>query len=153
MTNINDSKQWLKEAENCLLSAKDNIEKKHFKVVIQFSQLCIEQSIKAIVSIFNEPLWSHEPGEQLKNIVKKHEVDLNKKFSKEFLDKVIKLSDISAEYFQWHTWSLYGKRDKEGNWLLPSLICTEEKSEEILKKSEYSLSVAKEFTGKWENNG
>lgn len=140
MLNMTESKRWLKEAETCLISAQKNIEIDEFRVSVQQSQLCIELSCKAVIAKFEEPKWTHAPGEQLNLIVKrlKNSEDLSS------LKSLMKLAENADKVEDWHGWSVYGK-EENGKWLSASELCTEKIAREILEIAKISYEIARSY--------
>jgi len=83
MENLEEAKKWLKDAEDCLLSAKENLPLANYRVVVQNAQLCVEQSAKAIIACFEEPRWTHDPSDQLNGIITKHKDQIIEIFGRE----------------------------------------------------------------------
>lgn len=145
MRNFTEVLRWLKDAEACLMSAKRCFDLEDWRTVVQNAQLCVELSAKAIISFFNEPLWSHDPSKQLVKIIREYQEEICDKFSKDMLSGLHKVVQYARNAAPWHGWSTYGKEEEDG-WIPAVELCTKEIAEEILSEAEDSFEIAKEWT-------
>jgi len=140
MLNMTESKRLLKEAENCLISAQKNIEIDEFRVSVQQSQLCIELSCKAVIAKFEEPKWTHAPGEQLNLVVKR----IKNSEDKPTLESLMKLAENADKVEDWHGWSVYGKEEND-KWLSANELCTKEVARKLLEIAKTSYEIAHSY--------
>ena len=120
MENLEEAKKWLKDAEDCLLSAKENLPLANYRVVVQNAQLCVEQSAKAVIACFEEPRWIHDPSDQLNGIITKHK------------DQIIEILG------------------RERGIRIPAVdLCTEEVANRSLGKAERAYATAEKFINSW----
>ncbi len=88
MLNSKEAKRWLKDAEAALTSAKKNVSLKEFRVVVQNSQMAIEGSAKAVISCFAHPDWSHDPRDQLMEIIELQQEPISRKMGRDILARL-----------------------------------------------------------------
>jgi len=149
MENLEEAKRLLKDAESCLSTAKNNLSLKEWRVVSQYSQLAVELSAKAIIACFEEPRWTHDPSEELDEIVQTHKHEIVRLLGEDMIERLAHLSEEVEQAAPWHGWSTYGKRTKKG--IVPALeLCTEELSKELLEKAERALQTASDLLERWE---
>lgn len=133
-----ESLRLLKEAKEDLDRAIRYSELKDWLTVTHYSQLAIEKSAKALISCFEAFKWSHDPSEQLKNLI-----------SKAFLgNDFLEIASYVKEAAPWHGRSTYGGL-KNGIWRSPSELCTEEIAMELLDKAKKSVNKATEFINRF----
>ncbi len=141
MVNSEESKRWLNQAENCLISAQKTYDINEFRLSVQQGQSCIELSCKAIIAQFEEPKWTHAPGSQLYSIIEdfKNSEDLS------VLESLRKLAAHANEVENWHAWSVYGKEDENGKWVSASDLCTTEIARKLLEMAKISFEIASTY--------
>lgn len=101
-------------------------------------------SVKAIIACFDEPVWRHDPGEQLLEIAREREDELGNRFGKEILRIVEEIASDVDESAPWHGWSVYGRKDV-GGWVGAVDLCKEEIANDLLKKAEKGFTTAQKF--------
>jgi len=89
--------QDLSRAET-LLSLKD------WAGSVHFSQLAVENFAKALVAIFEVPIWGHDPSKQL--------LELKNKFPEEYIKEVEELASMAKILAPDHSRSTYGEPDR-----------------------------------------
>ncbi|MEW6457027.1 MAG: HEPN domain-containing protein [Acidobacteriota bacterium] len=141
MTNIEEVRRRIKEAEECLRRAERNIALKDHVVVVQNSQLTIELCAKSIISYFEEPIWSHNPSDQLLKVIKRLKTKTTGKADL-FYKEINELAKYVKEAAPWHAWSTYSRETEKG-WQSTSELCTEIIAKELLFKANKSYEITK----------
>lgn len=144
MTNETEARRWLKDAEAHFRRAERLYKEKDFQGVVGNAQIGLELSVKAIIACFDEPIWRHDPGEQLLEIVKERENELGNRFGKEILKVIEEITNDVDEAAPWHGWSVYGRKEPEG-WVGAVDLCKEEIANDLLKKAERGFTTAQRF--------
>jgi HEPN domain-containing protein len=137
MNNREELLRWLKDAKASLEAAYRNYEAEDFRVAIQQAQLCIEFSAKGIIAYFEEPQWTHNPAQQLHELLRSYP-----KIFSNMEDLIKKLADHAEYAAPWHGLSTYGKETEQG-WVPAVDICDKETAEELFKKAEEAFHIAK----------
>ena len=135
--NINPSKECkyrIKLAMKYLEDAKNALELNDYRRVIQSSQLCVENSAKAVISIFRIPSWSHNPAPEL--------LDILKQVNKSLHNKIKLLAEMAKELAPEHGRSTYGEPTLG---LTPWELYTRKDAEKAFKYALKSYSIAKEL--------
>lgn len=149
MLNVQESQRWLKDAEACLNTAQNCLSFQDYRAVTQNAQLCIEQSAKAIVACFEEPKWTHDPGNQLELLLNQYREKIVQKYGEEMFKSLMGIRKDVSDTFHWHGWSTYGRREKNGSWKGAVEVCTENIAKDLLSKAQRSYKTAKEFLLPW----
>jgi HEPN domain-containing protein len=149
MTNREEMTRWLLDAEDALKTTKANYKEGLIRTTVQNAQLCIEFSAKAIISCFEAPEWEHDPGKQLKRVLRKNEEIIGKKIGPDMIKRIDLLAQKASEVAVWHGWSTYGRREPNGSWLPGAKVCTKEIAEESMPPAELSFKTATDFCNEW----
>ena len=150
MLNSSETEDRIKSAEDALSDAKKAFNNKMIIPTIQLSQVCIEQSAKAVIACFAIPEWEHDPSKQLLSLLELHKTTIIEKCGEELFNRLNQLSEDSHNAAPWHEYSVYGKYDKATKrWIIPRYICTEEIATSIFPLSERSYNTAKKFIDTW----
>lgn len=148
MKSEEEAKRWLRDAEACLNGAQKSVEAEDFRTTVQNGQLAVELSCKAVIASFSEPEWSHDPSDQLIEIMRVHREEIEKCFGKESIEKLKRVAEDVKEAAPWHGWSVYGRKRGRG-WVSAVDLCGREKATRMLELAERSFKAAKEFIEKW----
>jgi hypothetical protein len=70
-----------------------------------------------MISFFEEPVWRHDPGSQLRRIVERNREKIEDKFGRGFVEELKELTEVVDEVSLWHAWSVYGKERDDGEWI------------------------------------
>jgi HEPN domain-containing protein len=138
--NITEAKRWLKDAKACLNTARSVFPLGDYRATIQNAQLCIKLSAKAIIACFAEPVWRHDPSEQLLKLLEEHEGEIRE-------GSAAKLRTLAQDVqgaAPWHGWSVYGRMEP-GGWVPAVDLCTEEKARNLLERAEAAFQTANGF--------
>ena len=144
MKNLTEAKRRMMDAEDCLRTAQELFLAKLYRGCVQNSQSCVELCAKAVISIFSEPDWTHDPGRQLQAILKSHKAEFDKVVSEE----LIRLAQNATELAPWHGKTTYGE-EMQGEFVPAVELCTEEKAEWALGKAKIAFDVANKFLTRW----
>lgn len=145
MKNTSEVTRRLKDARACLTSARKNLPLEEHRVVVQNAQLCIELSAKAVIAYFAEPLWSHDPSNQLLSILEERKGEIEDKFGEALLKGLYELASNAEEAAPWHVWSTYGKEAENGAPISAVELCTKEAARDLLERATRCLGVADRF--------
>ncbi len=145
MTTQYEVLRWIKDAQASLNSAKNSVSLKDWRNITINAQLCIELSSKAIIAYFTEPLWTHNPANQLSKIIKEYELQIIDKFDKEMIDDLIRIAQSVQDSAPWHGWATYGKEAEDGLWIPAVELCTEEIATKFLDKAVTTFNTVSEF--------
>ena len=146
MENYSESERWMKDAKDCFTRAQRCFNEKDWRGTVQNAQLTIELSAKAMIALFEEPDWTHSPGEQLKMVIESRRKELESKFVASFLDDLLCVADDAEVAAPWHGWSVYGREREDGTGWTPAVdLCTKEVAEDLLKRAERTFSTAEKF--------
>ena len=91
----------VKLAKKYLEEAEKSLQRRDYRDAVLNSQLSIENSAKAAISIFHIPSWSHNPGPELRSLLKSFPKDLRK--------DVERLAQLSEELAPEHGRATYGE--------------------------------------------
>ncbi|HIC90520.1 MAG TPA: HEPN domain-containing protein [Syntrophaceae bacterium] len=127
MRNLTEVQRKLKDAAACLKASE-----RDYAASDQNAQLCIELSAKAVISIYAEPLWTHDPSSQILKLMDEHKGEIIDKCGDEISQGLHNMIEDVGLAKDWHGWSVYGK--EEGGVLYAAVdICTKEVAEDLLK--------------------
>jgi HEPN domain-containing protein len=138
--NIIEAQRWLKDAKACLNTARSVFPLGDYRATIQNAQLCIELSAKAIIAYFAEPVWRHDPSEQLLKLLEEHKGEIGEGLAA----NLHTLAQDAREAAPWHGWSVYGRMEP-GGWVPAVDLCTEEKARNLLERAEAAFQTASSF--------
>lgn len=102
--------------------------------VVAASQLAIENFAKAVIAVFEVPTWSHDPSNQLG--------DLIGNLPNDAADSAKELASLAREIAPEHGRSTYGE---PGAGLLPSDIYKEERALSALEKARKAKGMAEKI--------
>lgn len=149
MQTRDETRYRIKLAEEHLKKAKEEIslyqtdrEKHHLAACVASSQICVENSAKAVISSSGIPSKTHDPSAELSNVIKHIRGKLRKGLV-EKLEKVVEYSHLTAPE---HILATYGDEERA---LLPSELYTLEDAERFLRMAEFSWKTCDEFLKAW----
>jgi HEPN domain-containing protein len=129
-----ETRELLEEAREDLDRATRYSGLKDWVGTVHYGQLTIEKAVKAVVSCFEAYEWTHDPSEQIQNLVGKGLL------KEDFLEIAAYAHDAAP----WHGGSTYGRRI-DGVRRRPSELCTEEVAVQLLDNARKTLSKARAF--------
>lgn len=136
------AEEHLKKAKEELSLYQADREKHHLAACVASSQICIENSAKAVISSFGIPSKTHDPSAELSSVIKQIGGKLRKELT-EKLEKVVEYSHLTAPE---HILATYGDEERA---LLPSELYTFEDAERFLHMAEFSWKTCEEFLKAW----
>jgi HEPN domain-containing protein len=142
MKNYSEAEKKLEDAEDFLKLAKIAFESGLYRGCIQNAQGCVELSAKAIISLFEEPKWTHDPSGQLISVVENFLSEI------EGRERILEVAQASKELAPWHGKSVYGEFTND-SWLSAREIATEEKAKWALGLAERCFKIGQEFLKNW----
>jgi HEPN domain-containing protein len=145
MNNDNDFRDWLTKAQDHLRRAESNLGSNERAIVVHYAQLAIELSAKTIISYFYEPAWSHEPSDELHNVIRTYGKKLEKRLGKTTMRAIHDLAIDAKTYAPWHVWSTYGKRELGQKPLSPDEVCTPAVVADLMPRARQAVALAKRF--------
>jgi len=98
---------------------------------VHFSQLAVENFAKALVAVFEVPIWGHDPSNQL--------LELKNNFPKEYIKEIDELASIVRALAPEHSRSTYGEPDRG---LTPADIYTEAHAFDAFDKAKKAREIA-----------
>lgn len=141
MTNETEARRWLRDAEVHFRRAERLFVDEDFQGVVENAQIGLELSVKAIIACFDEPIWRHDPGEQLLEVAKEREDELENRFGKEMLKAIEEVASDVDDAAPWHGWAVYGRKEPSG-WVGAVDLCKEGIAKDLLKKAEKGFITA-----------
>lgn len=146
MDNFSESERWMKDARSCYSRSLRCFNDKDWQGAIQNFQLTIELAVKALIALFEEPDWTHNPQGQLLKIIETRKDEIGSRFEHPFIDKLLQTVEDVRISAPWHGWSIYGKASEdEGRWISASDLCTEDVARDLFKRAENAISTIEEF--------
>lgn len=131
----------LSEVEIRLRDAQRSFPAKDYRAVVQNARLCIELSAKAVIAYYEEPAWTHNPSEELLNILEERGEEIAEMLGNE-VENLYTLAKDAEVVAPWHARSTYGMRSEDGIWLPAVDVCTKETAEDLLERASRSYKTA-----------
>ena len=110
------------------------------------AQLSVENSAKAVISCFQIPSWSHDPSEELLDVIKYNQLSIIELLGEEFLRRLIELAEKVHVIAPEHGRSTYGDVERR---IPPWRIYSEEDARKGLNYAEDAYEVAENFVKAW----
>ena len=127
----------LKLARRNLRIAEEEFRRGNYPETIHYAQLCIENSAKALISLFKPPPWYHDVSGELLDLIEEE------KTLRKYSDSIRRIAEIVKSTADLHGLSTYGDADRL---LTPEEIFTREDAEEILEKARQVLKEIERIT-------
>jgi len=141
-----EARYRLKLAEGHLSKASSFMINGAYDDSVGKAQLSVENSAKAIVSCFRVPSWSHDPSEELDDILTTNREALVKLFGESYLEKVNEASEAAATLAPERGKATYGDVISHTP---PWEIYDRGKAEEALALARKTFEIAKNFVEAW----
>ena len=125
-------------AEEHLDEARRALKAGALVAAVHEAQLSIENSAKAIISIFKPPSWVHNPGPELRSLLEEGRIPA------ELKEKILRLAEIAEEAAPHHALSSYGDARRA---VTPWEIYDEEAVFSLLNMAEEALKLALRLLG------
>lgn len=146
MKNYSESERWMKDAKDCFQHMRDCFQSKYWRGIIQNAQLAIELSIKALIALFEEPDWTHNPGEQLIRLTSDRKDEIKERFGQHMVDALTKAAGDAKIAGPWHGWSVYGKAKENSTGWMPAVdLCTADVAEDLMRRAERTIATIERF--------
>jgi hypothetical protein len=118
--------------------------------VVHNAQLCVEYCTKAVITCFQVPGLTHNPGPELYGVILDHEASLRASVGDEMIRRLRVLARDTEEIAPWHGRSTYSQPRSDGTYVSPRALCTEERAVWALQLAERSLATAETFAAAWQ---
>lgn len=146
MRNYSEAERWMKDARDYFNRDDRCFGEKDWRGAIQNAQLTIELSAKALITLFEEPDWTHTPDSQLKEIIEIRKDELTSKLGSPLIDTLISIADDVKIAAPWHGWSVYGREKEDGmGWISAVDLCTEDVAKDLVARAQRCISIIAEF--------
>jgi HEPN domain-containing protein len=153
MNNGSEMERWLKDAHASLASAEKAFQAGDYRVATQNAQLCTELSAKAIIALFAEPAWRHDPGKQLQSLLEKHKPQITQQLDDQTRQNLARLAQDADEVAPWHGWSTfrlrsrqaYGRGEEDDVWIAAVDLCTQSVADDLLARARRSVETVAAF--------
>lgn len=145
MINSAEMNWRLRGAQACLGSAQRDFPAGDYRATAQNAQLCIELSAKAVIAHFAEPIWDHDPSDQLLGILREHGDDMARRSGEDVRHELTRLAEDANMAAPWHARSTYGQRAEDRSWIPALDLCTREVAEDLLERATRSFATARKF--------
>lgn len=110
------------------------------------AQLSVENSAKAVISCFQIPSWSHDPSEELLDVIKSNRLRIIELLGEEFLRRLKGLAEKVHVIAPEHGRSTYGDVERR---IPPWRIYSQEDARKGLDYAEDSYKIAESFVKAW----
>lgn len=117
-----------------------------FAATMGEAQFSVENSAKAVISCFQVPSWSHDPSEELFDVIRGNKLRIIEVLGEEFLKRLKDLADKAHEIAPEHGRSTYGDVERR---IPPWRIYSEEDARKGLDYAEDAYKVASDFVKAW----
>jgi len=148
MNNSKGAEDWLEDARKYLESTEKRLLAKDWRGSCQDGQLAIETLAKAIIACFEEPKWTHKPGEQLEKLLEENKTEIVKTIGENLFFELEEIGTVADDVAPWHGWGTYSKIESD-RIISPFKISSEEASRELVQKVRQSYKIAAFFINKW----
>jgi len=136
----------LELARGYLERAKKALASCDFADTIGEAQLSMENSAKAVISCFQIPSWSHDPSEELLDVIKSNKLRIIELLGEEFLRRLRELADKVHFIAPEHGRSTYGDAERR---IPPWRIYSEEDARKGLDHAEEAYKISDNFVKAW----
>jgi HEPN domain-containing protein len=145
MDNHLEAERWMKDAGSFFKRAERCFKERDWQGSIQNSQLAIELSAKALISLFEEPEWTHNPHAQFRRIIEDRRKEIEKIFGSDFFNELYAIIEEIKKSSPWHGWCIYGKEDEDGKWISAVDLCTEDVARNLFESARRCFTVIEKF--------
>lgn len=126
----------LREATEDLTRAIRYSELQDWLTVVLYAQLAIEKSAKSAIACFEAFIWTHDPSDQLRRLIREGAVP----------EGLLTVAERARKAAAWHGRATYGGL-VDGVWRSPSQLCTEPVAKELLEWAQDSVEQVAAFVG------
>ncbi|MEW6685705.1 MAG: HEPN domain-containing protein [Candidatus Edwardsbacteria bacterium] len=135
---FNLARKYLEEAER-------DFENKEIVDTVRKVQLAVENGMKAVISCFSLPSWSHDPSDELEKVLEENKKEIEK-LKGNFLSRLRRGEELARELAPEHGRITYGEPLKR---ITPWELYDTSYAQEILQKSKEVIKSAEEFIREW----
>ena len=136
----------LELTEGYLERAEKAFARRDFADTVAEAQLSVENAAKAVISCFQIPSWSHDPSEELLDIVKNNQPKIAELLGSEFLKRLERLAERVHIIAPEHGRASYGDIERR---IPPWRIYSEEDAQRALEYAREACTTAKSFIKAW----
>jgi len=133
-------------AERHLNRAQSFITDEGYDDSVGKAQLSVENSVKAIISCFRIPSWSHDPSGELEEVISANRNAIVKLFGEGYLDTIMEACQAAAKLAPEHGKTTYGDVI---SYKPPWEIYDRNNAEEAVASAGKAFKVAKSFVERW----
>jgi HEPN domain-containing protein len=145
MNNATDFRSWLEGAEKHLQLAEANLSIKQYVAVVRYAQLSLECAAKTIIGYYHEPRWTHDPSDELLNLISVQGKKLERCLKKTTIRALRQLALDARAYAWWHIWATYGSHDADGAYHSPDELCTADVAADLMPRARHAVALARRF--------
>jgi HEPN domain-containing protein len=146
MENKKEANYWLRDAKDSLNLARRLLPEEEFRGVCQNAQMTIEACAKAIISCFSAIEWTHNPSQQLLDVIEMNRSGIVQKFGEKMMEDLKILAEDVKIAAPWHGRSVYGDWQAR----IPAAeLCTEDVAKDLSIRAERSFSTSQTFLKGW----
>lgn len=146
MNSEEEAKYRISLAEGYLKRAEAAAKRKDHLAVISNSQQAVENSAKAIISCFRIPSWSHDPSNELSEVMEDNRDKIEEKIGTSIFQDVNTLALYSRNLAPEHGRMSYGDPNLR---IPPWELADPKRASETLNYAQNSVRIAKKFIEKW----
>ncbi|KPV65249.1 MAG: HEPN domain protein [Candidatus Bathyarchaeota archaeon BA1] len=125
-------------AREHLERARRALELKDYPACVGSSQLCAENAAKAVIAIYRIPSWSHDPSEELRQVIEEHQIEIESRIGEPVI-RLFRLAEIAEILAPEHGRASYGEPIERRP---PRAIYNEDKAINALNKADEAFKIA-----------
>jgi hypothetical protein len=133
-----------------LRGARFNLQGGYWVEAAQRGQNCTELSAKAIIALFAVPIFEHNPGSQLRGVVRDNQRAIRRRCGEEMLPRLEQLAVEADEIAPWHGWSTYGRHEPDCTHTSATRLCTPDRAAWAVELAERSFATVSDFMSGWQ---
>jgi HEPN domain-containing protein len=145
MNNDTDYRSWLEGAQKHLHHAEVTLPLKQYVIVVHYAQLALECAAKVIIGYYHEPRWTHDPSDELLNLISVQGKQLERHLNKTTMRALRQLALDVRAYAQWHIWATYGSHELGGAHRSSDELCTPEVAADLMPRARHAVALASRF--------
>jgi len=141
-----EAKYRLILAEGYLRRAEEALIREDHFAVISNSQLAVENSAKAVISCFRIPSWSHDPSNELLEVIEENRDNIEKRINANIFQELNNLASYAHNLAPEHGRMSYGDPSLR---IPPWDLANSKRASEALSYAQYSVKISKKFIERW----
>jgi hypothetical protein len=143
MTSGREWLRWLRDADQSLVGARRAAAASDWRNTCVLAQQAIELSAKAVLALFAEPQWTHDPAEQIRAAaLVRSEAELEGRLGPGARAALERLAGDAHDAAAWHGWATYGRMLPDQTWLAAVDVCTAAAAADLLGRAEHAVAAA-----------